>query len=86
MRADIPFDTFSNRERKEKEGCSLVLIPGRLLHIHKFCTECQPPVVMLRPRVSRAFALSALITARFVPLSTARPRLETKLFRNVGRR
>lgn len=41
---------------------------------------------LLRFSVSRAFALSALITARFVPLSTARPRLETKLFRNVGRR
>lgn len=97
---------------KEGEGrrLCLVLIPGRLLHIHKFCTECQP-VVMLRPwgrpgrllayfddisagavspplpllllltetflrlSVSRAFALSALITTRFVPLSTARPRL-----------
>lgn len=50
---------FSNRERKEKEGCSLVLIPGRLLHIHKFCTECQPPVVMLRPRGGRPGRLLA---------------------------
>lgn len=61
---DIPFDTFRWRgtskltretrkreQRKEGEGrLYLVLIPGRLLHIHKFCTECQPPVVMLRPR------------------------------------
>lgn len=38
-------------------------------------TVALAPPSFLRFSVSRAFALSALITTRFVPLSTARPRL-----------
>lgn len=116
-RGDIRFDAFrwrgaswwGRREKGKRRKVVSRFNSCRLLHIHKFCTECQPPVVMLRPRgrpgrllayfddisasavspplplllllsllrfsVSRAFALSALITTRFVPLSTARPRL-----------
>lgn len=55
---DIRFDAFrwrgaSWRGRREKGKRRKVVSrfnSCRLLHIHKFCTECQPPVVMLRPR------------------------------------
>lgn len=57
-RGDIRFDAFrrrgaSWRGRREKGKRRKVVSrfnSCRLLHIHKFCTECQPPVVMLRPR------------------------------------